>query len=125
MLYHNRSLTTHEKYGSKKGIAASLGNIGNIHREKGDYDKALAVFEKGLEVKKKLDDQWGIATSLNNIGLLYFDKQDYNKAILFQQEGLKIRERIGDQRGVAKSYLSLDESSRKKENIDLSIQKCL
>ena len=87
--------------GWAKGIASSLGNIGNIYYQQGDYPKALDQYFKSLKIKEKLGNKKGIANSLNNIGLIYFEQGDYPKALDQDFKSLKIREEIGDKQGIA------------------------
>ena len=62
-------------------MGATLNSIGIVHRDKGDYSKALDYCERSLEIHKELDDKRGMGNSLNNIGIVHADKGDYEKAL--------------------------------------------
>jgi tetratricopeptide (TPR) repeat protein len=60
-----------------------LKNIGGVHKERGEYEKALELFNKCLEIEmKKLGaDSIQVATTLNNIGMVYDNRGEYEKAL--------------------------------------------
>jgi tetratricopeptide (TPR) repeat protein len=93
-----------EKRDAQKSMVRSYNNIGNIHKDKGDFDKALEFQFKSLEIKEEIEDKKGMAASYNNIGIIYHFKGDYDKALEFQLKSLEIKEEIGDKNGMAYSY---------------------
>ena len=127
--YHTRSLQLREEIGDQKGIAASLGNIGNIYKDQGDaqsnlvqkeelYKKAIDYHNKSLKIKEQINDQQGIAASLSNLGIIFrsqgkllsdtLQKEEmYKKALDFQTRSLKIQEEIGNKRGVANTLSNI------------------
>ena len=56
-------------------------NIGLIHRDQGDYPKALDLFQRSLKIEEEMGDKFGIAGSLTNIGLIYMEQGDYPRAL--------------------------------------------
>ncbi|MCB9168397.1 MAG: tetratricopeptide repeat protein [Flavobacteriales bacterium] len=113
--YDTRSLKLREEIGDKKGIAASLINIGNIYSDQGDHAKAIDYYTKGLKIFEELlrshpelvKVKNGMATSLNNIGALYGSQGDYANAIEYQTRSLQLREEIGDRKGIAMSLKNI------------------
>lgn len=121
--YHTRSLKIREEINDQKGIAASLGNIGNIYKDQGDaasdlkekdelYKKAIGYHNRGLSIKQQINDQKGIAASLSNLGIIFrsqgylitdiVQKEAlYQKALDCQLKSLKIQELEGNKRAVA------------------------
>ncbi len=45
-------------------FSAILNNLGLIHKNKGEYDEAIAKFNGSLEIARKLGDREGIALTL-------------------------------------------------------------
>ncbi|MCB9168989.1 MAG: tetratricopeptide repeat protein [Flavobacteriales bacterium] len=113
--YDIRSLKLREEIDDKKGIAASLINIGNIYSDQGDHAKAIDNYTKGLQIFEELlrshpelvKVKNGMATSLNNIGAIYGSRGDYANAIEYQTRSLQLREEIGDNKGIAMSLKNI------------------
>ncbi|TES94234.1 MAG: tetratricopeptide repeat protein [Candidatus Cloacimonadota bacterium] len=77
-----------------------LNNLGTIFSHKGEYDKAIGLYQKCLEVYKEADNKRGIGRVCNNLGNLYYVKGEYDKAIELYGNFLRISEEIGSKRGV-------------------------
>ena len=54
-------------------MATSYNNIGGVHHNKGEYDKALEHYQKSLAIQlKQLGPEHPVAArSYNNIGLVH------------------------------------------------------
>ena len=52
---------------SPKELALAWNNIGSAYLQQGNFSKALAYLEKGLQIREKLGDKDAIAGSLNNL----------------------------------------------------------
>jgi CHAT domain-containing protein len=63
---------------SGKGEGLTLNNLGEVYRHLGEHDKALASFQKGLEIYVKIGVPVGQPNDL--IGNLYLDSRDLAKA---------------------------------------------
>ena len=70
-------------------------NIGNVHSNKGDYDKALDYYGRSLKIKEEIGDKAGIGYSLNSIGIVHANKGDYKKAEEYLEKSLAIEKEIG------------------------------
>ena len=107
--------------------AGALNNIGFIHRQHGEIDKALKHFFESLKIyeiffeenkqkkyAEKMDHEIflnqgklfkkGLAITYNNIGGIYNELGDINKALEYFFLSLELREEIGHKRGMAESY---------------------
>ena len=69
--YYQRSLKIREEIKDKKGISASLYNIGNIYIRQGNFRQALDYHQRSLKIEQEIDNKEGIALSLGIIGLIY------------------------------------------------------
>lgn len=94
--HYSRSLKIRERLGDKKGMAASLNNLGSVHE---DRDKALAIAycERSLAISESLNDKQGMAISLNRMGSAYH-YSDPQRAMLLYTRSLTLGEEVGDQR---------------------------
>ncbi len=64
-------------------IASSYNSIGEVHRKKGNYARALKSYEKALIIWKKSygEDRLDVAMCLNNMGNVYQDEENYSRAL--------------------------------------------
>uniref|UniRef100_A0A7C4TGK0 Tetratricopeptide repeat protein n=1 Tax=candidate division WOR-3 bacterium TaxID=2052148 RepID=A0A7C4TGK0_UNCW3 len=85
----------------KKIKANGLNSLGVIYRTKGEYDKALELYQKDLKICEEIGDKRGIGIASNNLGVFYHDKGEYDKAIELYQKYLKISEEIADKQNIA------------------------
>ncbi|CAF0946905.1 unnamed protein product [Adineta ricciae] len=68
--------------------------LGKIKRQKGEYEEAITLFRKSLELHLMSSSQnhQDVAGSYNNIGAAYSDMGDYPKALSSHEQALKIRQ---------------------------------
>jgi CHAT domain-containing protein/Tfp pilus assembly protein PilF len=71
-------------------MGTTLGNIGRIYADQGDYHKSIEYSQKALEIARELKKQGQEAVSYNNLGKDYTDLGQYDKARDFLLKGLKI-----------------------------------
>ncbi len=99
-----KALELSTKINYKRGIAASLNNIGNIYYYSDDYGKAIEYYFKSYKVREKIGDKRGMSDNLNNIGVLYQSKGNYTKALEYFLKSIKISEELKELSGVAAGY---------------------
>lgn len=70
-----------------ENFTPSLGNLGLLYLEKGEYKKALAIFKKYLE---KVPDDNLKANAYSLLAYTYWRMGEYDRAIDYYQQSLKI-----------------------------------
>jgi tetratricopeptide (TPR) repeat protein len=89
-------------------VATSYNNIGSIWDSKGEYDKALELYQQCLDIQLMTlgAEHPDVAISYNNIGVVWDNKGEYDKALEFYQQCLDIRLRTlgAEHPDVANSY---------------------
>jgi tetratricopeptide (TPR) repeat protein len=73
--------------------------LGNLEREKDDYDSSLQWFNKSLEIRMKIleIDHPDIGDSYNNIGEIYLEKNDFKRAFdLFNKAMTIYKKKLSD-----------------------------
>jgi tetratricopeptide (TPR) repeat protein len=60
----------------------------------GDYEKALPLYQRALEIREKLlgPQHPDVATTLNNLAELYYHTERYEEALSLLERSLKIFE---------------------------------
>ena len=102
-----QALALSEEIEYQTGIAYSLNNIGVIHQNIGNLDKALGYFQQSLKLHRAIDNQDGIASTLGNIGIIYSRKSDLERALNYFTEAHEIIEPSGDEKRMINSLSNL------------------
>jgi predicted ATPase/DNA-binding SARP family transcriptional activator len=107
MAAYEASLSLRRKLNDKKGIAASLGNLGLVVKEDGEYARAEALYEESRSLYDELDDKRGVANALNNLGIVAGAQGKFERAIVLHERSLALKRELGDKRGVVTSLTNL------------------
>jgi tetratricopeptide (TPR) repeat protein len=76
-------------------VARTLNNIGNIFDNKGEWDAALAHYQRARDVLERLGDTAGVATTLNNIGHVYEKQGRLPDAVSLMEQCVELERRLG------------------------------
>lgn len=90
--YYTQAYSLSEKNGAKFGDP--LNNVGNIHFSRGNYQLAIAFYEKALEIEREHDNKLGILNTIANIGITYTKARQPAKAERYLQEALKMSQEL-------------------------------
>lgn len=105
--YAKQALRLAEETEYSKGMAYSLNNIGVIHQNIGNLDKALDFFQQSLKIHRDIKNADGIASTIGNIGIIYSSKTDYERALNYFNEAHKIIESLNNIERLINSYSNL------------------
>jgi tetratricopeptide (TPR) repeat protein len=89
-----------ERLGDRRSFANVLKHLGTIalNQEEPDYERATALFEECLELRRALDHQRGVANSLNDLALVAIEQGDYPRAKSYLEDGLRRARALGAER---------------------------
>jgi serine phosphatase RsbU (regulator of sigma subunit)/Tfp pilus assembly protein PilF len=93
--YYLRSLKIDEEINNRTGMGKTLGNIGSLYQQQGNFDKALEFYTKALTESKESKDLNGIALNLSSMGSLYMLMKKFNPAEEHLLQALTIDDSIG------------------------------
>ena len=96
MFYYQRALRNAIQKGDDiQGVAVAYNNIGDLYIIKGDYNNALAYFQKSLDLWQQSysEEESNVATYYNNIGSVYSELGNYSEALSYYQKALEIWKR--------------------------------
>jgi signal transduction histidine kinase/ActR/RegA family two-component response regulator len=71
-----------------------INNLGNVFREKGDFDKAFEYYDQALRLSSHLGDKNLIAVIYKNMGITHTLNGEYSKAIDFLEKSKEMAEQI-------------------------------
>jgi serine/threonine protein kinase/Flp pilus assembly protein TadD len=102
-----QALAYYQPRGYRKETSQALLMLGRAKRQKGDYAKALEIFEQQLQLANDLGDQSDIASSHVYIGyLLGFYQEQYPQALAHFDESTKLYEKIGARFRIGYNYMN-------------------
>lgn len=105
--YCQQCLIIYQEIHDQEGEANSLGNLGNVYRSLGEYERAIDFLKKSLAIVWKIKCRKGEAYALGNLGSVYFHLEEYKQAISFHKQSLAIKRQIKDSKGEANSLGNL------------------
>jgi tetratricopeptide (TPR) repeat protein len=88
-------------------LSDALTNLGYLSNEKGDFQIALAYFDRGIEIQKRNRDSIGLAYSYNNLSQAFKNLGDYKKALEYCYRSVRLRDALRDKTGALESYINL------------------
>lgn len=83
----------------KRNINVALNSIGNLYKLLGQYDLAIAQFQRALELEGLLENKLGLAVNNQNIGDCLEQKGDLDGALVQYQKALALNEEINNTYG--------------------------
>jgi serine phosphatase RsbU (regulator of sigma subunit) len=90
--------------------------LSNILSDRGEYEEALKMGNKGLDLLRGEDNRIGVSRALNDLGSIYHRLKEYDKALEYIFEALKIRKAnnvkhfvLGSLIDIANIYLEIDQ----------------
>ena len=70
-------------------------------KDRGDYERAEALYEESLTLRRKIEDLFGVAESLGRLAELQRLQRQPDQATSRYRESLQLRRDIGDKGGLA------------------------
>lgn len=96
-----------ESVNNKKYMAMAINTKGMAMNIRGEYNRAIELFQSGIEVLDEAQDEKGVANFLNNIGMAYGAMGDHENALEYYGNSLRIREKLSDTQSIANSLYNL------------------
>ena len=127
-LWYDLALVASEHRGEKAEIASAAGNLGVVHRHRGEWEEALAMHRKSLTIYEELGDRTGMASQYGNLGLALRYLGESGDALAMHRNSLAIYEELGDRTGMASQYGNLGLAHRQRKEWEEALamtRKCL
>jgi tetratricopeptide (TPR) repeat protein len=91
-------------------MASNYGNLGLMHRTRGDLDKAEEFHVKSLALEEELGRKEGMGSDYGNLGSVYQRRGDLDEACRLWGLALKLFEEVGAAGHVAQTRRVMDEA---------------
>ena len=105
--FHDLALQQAKKMNWELGLAKVHSSGAIIESGKGNYEEALELYYKALEVFEKENNKREIARVLNNMAKIYSDTKQLRKAKGLLERAKDVYLNIGNQKGSMHAYLNL------------------
>jgi predicted ATPase/DNA-binding CsgD family transcriptional regulator len=123
------SLALYRELGDQRGIAFSLGILGDIAWVRSDPATARSLLEEALALFREVDDQEYAAYSLFSLGLVARSQGEYARAHTLFKESVAIHRGLGNKRGIAHSLSQLAQalfdSQADQASVHSLVEECL
>lgn len=114
-------LQQRESFSSRKEEAEAQFNLGQLHRQKRDFEKALAYHKTSLAIFREMKDESNEARSLNEIGEVYLHLKNNKKALANFLVALQLRNSLREETGLAETYNNIGILYFNEKNYDRAI----
>jgi predicted ATPase/class 3 adenylate cyclase len=109
LTYYHESLALKEEVGDVLAQAISLRNLSQVHSNLGNFDQALELGERSLDIRREVDDRRGEGRAHVMIAAIKLAMGDVLPSETHVREALAIALEVGEKRGEADSYAQLGE----------------
>jgi signal transduction histidine kinase len=117
--YLDRVLSTKD---NEKVLLITLHTRANIYGVQGDYEKALDLDRKGLEMAKKMNAVYAFGMFYDNIANCYLAQNKYDKAAEYFQKTLEIDSRMNNKKQMGDTWFNLASMEASRGNQGKAIQ---
>ncbi len=98
--HYDCSLELAESLGEQGYIARSIGNLGLVLMDLGQYAEAIDCFQRRLALEEAAGNRHGIAGAIGNIGLVHMDQGRFDEAIICLEQDLQLSTALGDRQSM-------------------------
>ncbi len=111
-----------QENGDQNREASVYNMLGNVYKDRNNYQGAVEWYLKGLKIFETLGDSSGLTQVVSNVGNMQYLLGNYDKALVYAQTSLEIAEKINQQSSIAYSNRLLGRIFRKQAKYDEAIR---
>jgi predicted ATPase/DNA-binding XRE family transcriptional regulator len=104
---HEEAMVVYRDLGHKKGVGASLRELGFVAYERGDYERAVRLHERSLALAREFGTTFSIARSLRALADAVRGQGDLGRATALLEEGLALSRGLENAWGIVRALASL------------------
>jgi tetratricopeptide (TPR) repeat protein len=84
-----------------------LNRLGELLCDRGEYARAVALFEESLALFQNIGETLGMTDALSCLGAAAMAQGEYVRAVALFEESLRLKRTVGDKHAIAKSLFDL------------------
>jgi predicted ATPase/DNA-binding SARP family transcriptional activator/DNA-binding CsgD family transcriptional regulator len=101
------ALALFRELGDRRGVAISIGNLGNALLHRGDMERAAVLRQEAEALRGEPLDRWTLAWLTTFLARAALYEGDYERTLALGTESLAIYRELGDKRGIAMCRIGL------------------
>ena len=101
--YGNKAVTLSTHYKFDKGLSQAYNDLGILYYDRQDFQTALSLYGRALDIRKKNNDISGIAKLYNKIGIVHQRAGEFDEALENQLQALVLFQQMNDVFGISYS----------------------
>jgi CHAT domain-containing protein/Tfp pilus assembly protein PilF len=105
--YFNQCLELQQARGDRKGVASTLGGLGQAYGRMRQFDRSLQYLKQALELLQPTGDLRAIAGTMTDIGATGKAKGDYDLATRYLSQAIELQRRFATRASLAASLTNL------------------
>ncbi len=105
--YGNKAIEEARSSNSPSSEAQAYNDLGIIYFDKENYDTAVSLYTRAMNIRRQLKDEPGIAKLHNKIGIVYQNQGLLEQALGHQMKALELFEKYKDDKGISYSLNNL------------------
>jgi len=116
--YHLKAISIDSFFKNNKQLGDTYCNLGYIYEEEGDYNQAIAYYEKSKELSKNTGYKIGVKNALEQLSSVYFKLNKTSEAYLFLKESTTVKDSIintASEQKIAELQTLFDTEKKKQE----------
>jgi adenylate cyclase len=102
--HYQRALDLYRELRIPKGIASTIGNMGNIYLAIGDPAQAIDHFQRALALHRENGDRAKAAVAIESIGIVYSEASQYPLALQYYHQALAEHTELDNRNNMATAY---------------------
>jgi predicted ATPase/DNA-binding CsgD family transcriptional regulator len=102
-----QGLALRQEQGDQRGSGRALMNLGNVLKDRGEYERAVPILEEAAAVLETVGDIGGLATTRMYLGMAALDQGDPVRAHALLTDALALHHQDGFEYGVSATLLAL------------------
>jgi tetratricopeptide (TPR) repeat protein len=113
----------------RKAEARRLYEEGVKQFNRGQYQKALQIYQQVLAIESELNDQTSVGRTLNSIGGVYYERDQLRQALELYHGSLAIRRAVSDKAGegrtlynIGLAYQELQQNSQARKSFEKALK---
>lgn len=122
LVLHTMGFGASERRDDPIGTAHAQGDIANIHKARGQYERAVHRYEEILKVFDEQGDRAGTAKTLTNIADIRQIQGEYHRAMKLYEQSLQTFQDLGDLAGAATTLNNMAGFHRDRGNYGRAIE---